>query len=87
MFSPIVIVLIVITLVSVFFGLRQAKNIQTEAAVISGGKRAPLVFLLLVTDYIVLSYWNAAIIPDYARMDRIFRSSWPQWHWWAAQSC
>ena len=72
MFSPIVIVLIIITLVSVVVGLRQAKNIQAEGAVVSGGKRAPLIFLLLVTGYIALSYWNAAIIPDYARMDRVF---------------
>ena len=35
-FSPIVIVLIVITLVSVVFGLRQAKTIQAEGAVASG---------------------------------------------------
>ncbi|MEM9435275.1 MAG: tripartite tricarboxylate transporter permease [Pseudomonadota bacterium] len=71
-FSPIVIVLIIVTIVSVFFGLRQAKNIQAEGEVNSGGKRAPLIFLLAVTGYIGLAYWNAAAIPDFARMDRIF---------------
>ena len=71
-FSPIVIVLIVITVLSIFVGLRQAKNIQAEGDVNSGGKRAPLMFLLLVTGYIALAYWNASIIPDYAMMDRVF---------------
>ena len=71
-FSPIVIVLIIVTIVSVFFGLRQAKNIQAEGNVNSGGKRAPLIFLLAVTAYIGLAYWNASLIPDFARMDRIF---------------
>ncbi len=71
-FSPIVIVLIVITVLSIYVGLKQAKNIQAEGDVNSGGKRAPLVFLLAITAYIGLAYWNAAAIPDYAQMDRVF---------------
>lgn len=71
-FSPIVIVLIIITLLSVVIGLRQAKNIQAEGDVNAGTKRAPLVFLLAVTGYIALAYWNSSIIPDFARMDRVF---------------
>ena len=71
-FSPIVIVLIIITLISVVVGLRQAKNIQAEGAVAAGTKRAPLIFLLGMTGYIALAYWNSAVIPDFARMDRVF---------------
>ncbi|MEM7721433.1 MAG: tripartite tricarboxylate transporter permease [Pseudomonadota bacterium] len=71
-FSPIVIVLIIITLISVVVGLRQAKNIQAEGNVNSGGKRAPLLFLLAVTAYIAIAYTDAAMIPDYARTDRVF---------------
>jgi TctA family transporter len=71
-FSPIVIVLIIITLLSVVVGLRQAKNIQAEGAVQTGGKRAPLIFLLVITGYVALAYWNAASIPDFARADRVF---------------
>ena len=71
-FSPIVIVLIIITLLSVVIGLRQAKNIQAEGDVANGTKRVPLIFLLAVTAYIALAYWNAALIPDFARMDRVF---------------
>jgi TctA family transporter len=71
-FSPIVIVLIIITLFSVVLGLRQAKNIQAEGDVASGSKRAPMVFLLAISGYIALAYWNSAIIPDFAHMDRVF---------------
>ncbi|QFU09655.1 Tripartite tricarboxylate transporter TctA family protein [Rhodobacteraceae bacterium THAF1] len=71
-FSPIVIVLIIITLLSVVVGLRQAKTIQAEGAVSSGSKRAPLVFMLAITGYVAVAYWNAVLIPDYARMDRVF---------------
>lgn len=71
-FSPIVIVLILITLVSVVVGLKQAKNIQAEGDVNSGGKRAPLIFLLVVTAYIAFAYINASLIPDFARTDRVF---------------
>ncbi len=71
-FSPIVIVLIIITLISVVLGLRQAKTIMAEGAVESGAKRAPLIFLLVVLGYLVVAYVNAAMIPDYASADRVF---------------
>lgn len=71
-FSPIVIVLIIITLVSVVVGLRQAKNIMAEGEVECGGKRGPLIFLLALMTYIGASYWNASLIPDYSSADRVF---------------
>ncbi|AXI44713.1 tricarboxylate transporter [Sulfitobacter sp. SK012] len=71
-FSPIVIVLIIITVISVVVGLRQAKNIMAEGDVKSGTKRAPLVFLLVLLSYIVVSYWNAMLIPDHSSADRVF---------------
>ncbi len=71
-FSPIVLVLIVITVVSVIVGLRQAKNIMAEGEIQSGGKRAPLLFLLAVFAYIIVSYWNASLIPDHSSADRVF---------------
>ena len=45
-FSPIVIVLIVITVVSIVVGIRQAKHIMTEGDIQSKSKRAPMIFLL-----------------------------------------
>ncbi len=71
-FSPIVIVLIIITVISVVLGLRQAKTIMAEGAVESGAKRAPMVFLLAVLAYLLVAFIDAATIPDYASADRVF---------------
>ncbi|MEM1365127.1 MAG: tripartite tricarboxylate transporter permease [Pseudomonadota bacterium] len=70
--SPITIILIIITVLSVIVGLRQAKNIMAEGDVPSGGKRAPLVFLLSVIGFIGFALYNTASIPDYAAVDRVF---------------
>lgn len=71
-FSPIVIVLVIITVISVVVGLRQAKSIMAEGEVSSGGKRAPFIFLLAVLAYILVAFTNASMIPDYAAADRVF---------------
>ena len=70
-FSPIVIVLLIITVISVVLGLRQAKNIMAEGDVKSGSKRAPFIFLMAVTAYIAYAFYDAASIPSYSR-DRVF---------------
>ncbi len=70
-FSPIVIVLLIITVISVVVGLRQSKLIMAEGDVKSGSKRAPLIFLLAVTGYIAYALYDAASIPSYSR-DRVF---------------
>jgi TctA family transporter len=70
--SPIVIILIVITVLSIVVGLRQAKNILAEGDVPSGGKRAPLVFLLVLIGFIAYALIDTAMIPNYARTDRVF---------------
>jgi TctA family transporter len=70
--SPIVIILIIITVFSIVFGLRQAKNILAEGDVGSGSKRAPMVFLLILTGFIFYALINTATIPDYAKTDRVF---------------
>lgn len=71
-FSPIVLILAAITLLSVVVGLRQAKTILAEGEVPSGGKRAPLMFLLVVIAFISYALYNTASIPDYAAVDRVF---------------
>ncbi|MEX0339152.1 MAG: tripartite tricarboxylate transporter permease [Arenibacterium sp.] len=71
-FSPIVIVLVIITVISVIVGLRQAKTIMAEGAVDSGAKRAPMIFLLAVLAYLIVAFTNASMIPDYAAADRVF---------------
>jgi len=70
-FSPIVIVLIIITVISVFLGIRQAKSILAEGDVKSGSKRAPLIFLGLITAYFVATYWNASLISSRLMGDKL----------------
>ena len=71
-FSPIVIVLIVITVISVIVGLRHAKTILPEGEIRSGSKTAPMAFLLCVLGYMIAAYWNASLIPDHSATDRVF---------------
>ncbi|MGB0694717.1 MAG: tripartite tricarboxylate transporter permease [Rhodospirillaceae bacterium] len=70
-FSPIVIVLIVITVISVVLGMRQAKKIKAEGDVQSGSKRAPLIFLFVIIGYLVTALINANSIPDFNMTDKI----------------
>ena len=70
--SPIVIVLLIITVISVVVGIRQAKNILAEGEVPSGGKRVPITFLLAVIAFVSFALYNTASIPDYASVDRVF---------------
>jgi len=69
-FSPIVIVLLIVTLISIVVGIRQAKSIMSEGEVQVGRRRSPLIFLLLITAYFLTSYFNAAAIT--MQTDRIF---------------
>ncbi len=68
--SPIVIVILLITVVSVIFGIRQSRQILSEGAVETGSKRAPLVFLLLILAYMIATWVNAALIDNIS--DKIF---------------
>lgn len=70
-FSPIVIVLLILTVISVVLGLRQAKSIMAEGEVQSGSKRAPIIFLLVILAYVVTALLNANAIPDYNMTDKI----------------
>lgn len=70
-FSPIVIVLIIVTVVSVVLGIRQAKSIMAEGDVQSGSKRAPVIFLLMIIAYLVTALINAHLIPDFNLTDKI----------------
>ena len=72
LFSPIVLVLIVITVLSVLVGIRQAKNIQAEGAVPSGRKRAPFLFLSSLTVFTAWFMIEMYSIPDYAWVDAVF---------------
>lgn len=68
--SPIVLAILAITLVSVLVGVRQARQINSEGAVASGTKRAPVVFLLAILAYMCVAWVNAARID--LTSDKIF---------------
>ena len=71
-FSPLVIVLIILTLISIVLGIKQAKKILVEGDVKAQGKTAPLVFLLAIGTYFIVSLWDASRIPDMLLTDKIF---------------
>ena len=71
-FSPIVIILIIVTLLSVVVGLRQSKLIRAEGEVPTGAKRAPMIFLLAITAYIAVAFVDAWSIPSVQSRDRVF---------------
>ena len=71
-FSPIVIGLVIITIISVVLGLRQAKYLQSEGDVPTGSKRAPMVFLIVVLTYLIIAFVNASLIPEYSSADSVF---------------
>ncbi|MFQ6549323.1 tripartite tricarboxylate transporter permease [Aestuariibius sp. 2305UL40-4] len=58
-FSPIVIVLIVLTVLSVIIGIRQSKQILPEGNVPTGRKRAPVIFTLAMLGYCVFAWIDA----------------------------
>lgn len=60
--SPIVLVILAITVISVIIGIRQARQIHAEGVVEAGPKFAPLIFLLVLLAYSVASWINAFLI-------------------------
>lgn len=60
--SPIVLVILALTIVSIFIGVRHAKQILPEGDVPVGRKGPPLVFLLFVTAYLIIAWVDAMLI-------------------------
>lgn len=68
--SPITVTLLVLIVVSVIVGVRQAKYIRENLEVHTGGKRAPFLFLLVLTAYAAVSTVDAAQITRFG--DKVF---------------
>lgn len=60
--SPLVLLILALTVISIVIGVRQAKQILPEGEVPTGRKRAPLIFLLLVTGYLMVAWVDAMSI-------------------------
>lgn len=68
--SPIVLVIVALTIISIILGIRQAKHMPTDAGLKTGTKRAPIVFLMVVLAYMITAWVNAAFID--LTSDKIF---------------
>lgn len=68
--TPLVLSIVILTVVSVWVGLKQSKHIHTDEIVVSGAKRAPTIFMLAITAYVAISVWNATTV-SFAG-DRVF---------------
>ena len=67
LFSPISIALLIITVLSIWIGIRQSKNIRENIDAPTGTKRAPTIFLACITAYIVaavLDAWSIDRVQD-----------------------
>ncbi|MEM7238743.1 MAG: tripartite tricarboxylate transporter permease, partial [Pseudomonadota bacterium] len=71
-FSPIVIILIIITIVSIVVGLRQSKSIMAEGDVQSGSKRAPFIFTGAILAYLLIAVTDASLIGKSQAADKVF---------------
>lgn len=58
--SPLVLAILALTAISIWIGIRQGKHVLGNDQPPTGRKRAPVIFLLAVTGYMVVALWDAA---------------------------
>jgi len=68
--TPISITILVLTVLSIIVGMKQARHINENADAPTGTKRAPVIFLLVVTGYMIVSWVDALSIHRFG--DKIF---------------
>jgi len=69
-FTPLTLALLAMTVLSIWAGLRSAKNIVENEATATGGKRSSVIFLACVTGYVAVALVNAWMISRVG--DKIF---------------
>ena len=70
-FTPIVIVLLILTAISIVLGIRQAAAINAEGDVPAGKKRAPLIFLFAIFAFAIFALIDASLISDRLMTDKV----------------
>jgi len=60
--SPLVLAILVLTVLSIWIGIKQGKQVLGNEAPPTGSKRAPVIFMLAITGYVVATVWNASTI-------------------------
>lgn len=68
--TPITVIILILTVLSIIIGIRQSKNIRENIDTYTGGKRAPFVFMLVMTAYVVITVADAASISRFG--DKVF---------------
>lgn len=68
--SPIVLIILALTVVSVVIGIRQGRQVLGRDNPPTGTKRAPLIFMLAVTFYVAFAWVNALQISYFG--DKVF---------------
>jgi len=68
--SPIVLIILALTVVSIIIGIRQGKQILGSSNPPTGTKRAPLIFMICVTVYLMVAWVDAMSIS--LMSDKIF---------------
>ena len=68
--TPITVTILILTVLSIVIGIRQSKNIRENIDTHTGTKRAPFVFLMALTAYVVISIIDAATISRFG--DKVF---------------
>ncbi|MGR3758216.1 MAG: tripartite tricarboxylate transporter permease, partial [Tranquillimonas sp.] len=69
-FSPITIAILVLTVISIVIGIRQGRHILSQGQPPTGSKRAPLIFLIGITAYLLVAWFDALSISRVG--DKIF---------------
>lgn len=68
--SPLVLVILALTVASLYFGLRNARHVIETEAMAAGGKRTSVIFLLCITGYVLVALIDALLIERMG--DKIF---------------
>ncbi|WP_439140582.1 tripartite tricarboxylate transporter permease, partial [Roseicyclus sp.] len=68
--SPITVTLLILTVLSIVIGIRQAKNIRENIATHTGTKRAPMLFLGAITLYVAIATIDASTVTRFG--DKVF---------------
>jgi hypothetical protein len=68
--SPLVLAILALTVVSIWIGVKQGKQVLGSDTPPTGAKRAPVIFMLAITAYVAVTVWDAAGIRNMG--DKIF---------------
>ena len=60
--SPIVLIILALTIVSIIIDIRQGKHVLGSDKPPTGAKRAPLIFLICITAYLLVAWFDAMSI-------------------------